>query len=484
MENIFFKLKINIPDLDSFVASKTEPCAFPYLSELVIDNKEEIISIKIFYPDKEYLGEKILHWNSSAEDNLIKRFEVIEILSPHEVDEIDLTDSECIGISNSSANYVKFNSNGPEYKFVQIKITGFKIKLKETLNFPSRFYLNSAGFPIVEKNYNYHQGYTLEEIPYSWKPKNLIDSFIKFGKIEFKPEHNFYSSTGYDSPSVTIHKEPMLLVKKGDLSEKEISIHVKMICTLLSFYSNVDVESFVSWIYTSDSHYYEKKIENKNDSSGHGIFMWDFSTNPLNLIVNVDAEHIISNCVFVTDIVTRFNYAIQLTGESKFMILYNVLEQIRVQYTIEGKIDRDENGNISNPKKVIQEYEFNESNAKTDKAIRAALETLIEKVKKEQQDDFKDEISFKVKNIKLMSMANQFKSLFEYTNIDPKICNLDFTKVKKIRNEIFHGNPLDQDLNNYLDKITNNSYFPRFVGIMILKYLGIEDLKNIAKKYK
>jgi hypothetical protein len=36
----------------------------------------------------------------------------------------------------------------------------------------------------------------------------------------------------------------------------------------------------------------------------------------------------------------------------------------------------------------------------------------------------------------------------------------------------------------YLEKISNYDRFPRFVGIMILKYFGIDDLKKVERKYR
>lgn len=165
------------------------------------------------------------------------------------------------------------------------------------------------------------------------------------------------------------------------------------------------------------------------------------------------------------------------------MILYNILEQIRVQYILEKKIELEKAGDPPKLNKVTQEYEFKESRTQVDKNIRAALEKVSEIIIDDQKEDFKTEISHKVKNIKLMSMANQFISLFNYTNINPSICNLDFDEIRLMRNKIFHGNPIEDLEIEYLEKISRYDRFPRFVGIMLLKYFGIDNLNEIEKKY-
>jgi hypothetical protein len=443
MEQTFFKLKINIPNLDDYMVS-ADPCAMTYLSELIVDEKEEKVLIKIFYSDKEYLAHKIMGWDYNPENDLLKQFEAIEFLSPDELGSIDFSGFKCIGISENSNDYVQFNSNEPPLKFTVITTTGIRIKFKDLGYGPSQFYLNSVGFPLVEMNYKYPNKFSWEDKPYTWEPQNQIEEFIKFDKIEFKPEHHFYNATTHDASLVSIQKQPRLLIKHENLSEEEIRKQVLMVCALLSFYANTDIEYYVSKTYTNDGRFYERRDEKKIDASGHGIFMWDFSRNPLNLIVNIDAGHLMANYDFVMNTIKRFNYAIQLSGESKFMILYNIMEQLRVQYILEKKIDQDKAGDPPKLKRVVQEYEFTQNKIQTDKIIKEALGKVVEIIKEEQKEAFKEEISSKVGNIKLMSMANQFKSLFDFTNMDPSICNVDFDKVKRLRNKIFHGNPIDE----------------------------------------
>lgn len=477
----FFKLKINISDLDKYPPVNSDPCSLNYLTELIIEG--DTIFLKIFYHDKEYFGEKLGYWHSDSEIDILRFFEVIEILEPKELTSIDFSGFESIGSANGSNYYEQFNSNEPPLKYTIVKLNGVRKGFNKFYEEPSEFYLNQTGFPLVELNYEYPMPFPWVKEPYKLEPKNQIEDYIKFDKIEFKTEHNFYNITKYESSLVSIQKEPRLLVKHCELNEEEIRKQVSMLCAIFSFYANNDVDYFVAITNAKNGRFYEKSKKKKIEASGHGIFMWDFNRNPLNLIINVDATHLIKNFEFVMNTIKRFNYATKLTGESKFMILYNVLEQIRVQYILEKKIEQDKAGDPPKLNKVFQEYKFNGENIDT--IIKDYLKKICEMVVEDglQREEFKKEISHKVKNIKLMSMANQFRSLFDYTQINPSICNLDFDRIRRMRNDIFHGAPLKEEDINYLDIINSYDRFPRFVGIMILKYFGIDDLSKIQNKY-
>ncbi|MES2516318.1 MAG: hypothetical protein V4580_19340 [Bacteroidota bacterium] len=481
MEKTFFKLKINIQDLDKYGYPDADACSLIYLSEIIIE--ENKTSIKIFYPDKEHVGDKLADWFDNNKEDMLKHFEFVETIQPKKVVSIDFTGFRLNGIANGSNYNEQFSSNEPELRYVIINTSGIRISFSNVVDKPSQFYLNQTGFSLVEMNYKYPINFPWNEKPFSWEPKNKIEEYIKFDKIEFKLEHRFYNTTKYESSHISIQKEPMLLVKHEGLSEVEIRKQVTMICALFSFYIHNDVDYYGARINTKNGSFYEQNKKKSIESDGHGIFIWDFHLNPLNLIVNVNASRLMANYTFVLDTIKRFNYAMQLSGESKFMILYNVLEQIRVQYILEKKIELEKAGDPPNLKKVIEEYEFTESKKDTDKNIKVALEDITKIIKEHQKEDFRKEISTKVDNIKLMSMSNQFKSLFDYTKTEPSICNLDFDMVKKLRNKIFHGKPIDDQETECLERISNYDRFPRFVGIMILKYFGIDDLKEVQKKY-
>lgn len=474
-ERTFFKLKINIPDLDKYFPSQEVKSGInPYFAELIVDEKNNFeISIKIYFDYKEYLGEKIMRWNHSNDYNILDRFEVIEINNTKNLISIDFSGFRSKGMTNSSS-FFEFDQ-----KFFIIRITGITKIYRNSDKCSSEFYLNQAAFKLIELNYHYSTSWFDE--PFKLEPQNNIKDFIKFGKIAFKPEHNFYNSNKYDLDEIKIKKEPKLIISYSNLSEAEIKEHVVALCSLYSFYSGHNISYFLSRIYTEDKLFIEiKDVDNNEIEDEHGIFRWDFSQNPLNLIINVKSSHLIKNLKFVQRIVRRYNYALKTEGETKFMILYNILEQLRNEYIRNKNTQTETSINQLNPNKVIEEYTFNRSKTETDKFIKEKLSEIIDIVDDKHKDLFKNEIRFKVAPIKLLSMTNQFESFFTHIEAEPAKFNLNFIELKTLRDSIFHGKPVYENL-KILGNINRYNHLPKFVGTVILKYFGIANLDNIDK---
>ena len=471
----FFKLKINIDNLDSFYPNQ-EKCSQIYQTELIIDDKNNNeIQLKIFFDDKEYLGEKIMQWNHFNDLNLIDYFQAIEIISPENLLEIDFLNYRCKGMENSTGFY-EFN-----LKYFTIKLTGIKKSFSNTEKSASTIYLNQQSFGLIELNYNYNQHFSWSKEEYNWKPKNKIKEYINFGNISFKPEHNFFNSTKNHLEKISIQKAPKLTIQYNDLNESEIKKHIELICTLYSFYSIENIDYSLSRIYTKDKLHIEiRDVSNNISKDYHGIFRWEFYQNPLNLFINVDSTQLLENSDFYKKIVERYIYSQKTSGESKFMILYSILEQIRNKYILDKKIEKEKAGETPNLKKVTEEYSFNLSKTQTDKFIKKTLENITEIVSEKDKELFKKEIKYKLTPIKVVSMINQFQSLFEYIKIEPKEFDLDFLELKSLRDSIFHGRPISENLEN-LNKINLYKCLPKFVGTVILKYSGIENIKEIVK---
>jgi len=198
------------------------------------------------------------------------------------------------------------------------------------------------------------------------------------------------------------------------------------------------------------------------------------------LIRNVNSKSIIDNKELVSKLVERFNYALKVGNETKFMILYNILEQLRNHYILTGQIERDKAGNPPNPNKVRDEYKFVHGVDKTNNFIKKILKQITEIVAPEDKATFESEIPNKVPDIKLMSMSNQFDSYFKFANVDPKKYDLDFEELKGLRNKIFHGRRVDDK--GQLDKVNWYEHLPKLTGELMIKFFGIDDLKTIKKK--
>lgn len=201
----------------------------------------------------------------------------------------------------------------------------------------------------------------------------------------------------------------------------------------------------------------------------------------MNLVLNVSGEKLLGKVLTIVSLIERFNYSLHAPDETKFMILYSVLEQVRNEYILDGLIEQDKAGNPPDLKKVKEEFVFNVSNAEANSAIRSALETLIPKIDAAEQDKFKAELSGKISFIKMNTMTDQFESLFMHLGIDPGKFDLDFKTLKQLRDHIFHGKLLDPEKISYLKKATWYSSLPKLTGVVMLKYFGIADLATIPK---
>jgi len=470
----FFKLEININELDDFFPSEKK-CSKNYKTELIIDEtNDNTIQLKIFFDQKENLGEKLVNWSKPNDFNLIKYFKVTEVIKPKSLLEIDFLNYRCKGMK-TSFDFYEF-----DLKYIVINLSGVKKIYSNSEKSPSIIYLNQQSFGLIELNYDYNQHFPFGDEEYKWKPINKIKDYIKFGNISFKPEHEFINSTENYLEKISISKKPRLTIKyDNNLNESEAKKHIELICSIYSFYSSENIDYSLSKIYTEDKLHIEiRDISNSIPKNYHGIFRWELSQNPLNLLINIDTKLLLENLTFFKKLTERYIYSLNTSGESKFMILYSILEEIRNKYILDNKIETAKAGIKPNIKRVTEEYNFTLSNTRTDKFIKETLEKITTIISDEDKELFMNEIKYKLKPIKVVSMINQFKSFFDFIQIDPEEFDLDFIKLKNLRNSIFHGIPINKDLET-LHQINLHKRLPKFVGTIILKYSRIDDLNNI-----
>lgn len=475
-QRTFFNLKIDFTDIDKYFTSKIQ-CAEIHEAELVIGEGENPeILLKVFFDPKENLDHKIGNLAHLFKGNILSIFKVVEIIQPENLLEIDFSNYNYKGMANSSDFYEQ------GFQYFTMNLTGIKKIYKSEEANASKFYVNQKAFELIELNYQYNLRLPWTEEDFKWHPINNVKEFITFNKIEFKPSHDFYIENKNTEDSVLIKKEPHFLIKHCSLSENEIQSHVRLICALFSFYSEEKITYSLARIYTEKRLFIDlRHVENEVPKNSHGIFIWEFFQNPLNLITNVNVPFLLKNLEFVEKIIERYIFALKTDGESKFMILYNVLEQVRNDYIVKGYIELDKDGNPSHPKKVIEEYKFIHGTKKTDKSIKEILEKVLEIVDESDKNLFKEEIQYKLKPIKLISMINQFDSLFKFLNLNPIDYELDFKEIKSLRDLIFHGSPINDKV-MFLKEVNFYDHLPKFTGVVMLKYFGINDVKKNRKK--
>lgn len=472
----FFKVKLDIDGLNEMGPPSSKACAGMYDVELIVDraNNNEI-ELKVFYDPKEDLGYKLASWEGYHEpDSLLSHFEVLETLEPDSLLNIAFSKYRIKGMTNST-NFYEF-----DLQYVVLRLTGIKKVYASPEPNICEVYLNLQSFHLIDLNYRYKPSFPWDE-EYVWKPKNQISSHLPFGQIWFKPEHRMSNSKSEGKEEVTIKKEPRLSIKHENISEGEVHKHLSLLCTLYSFYSLENIDWKLARVFAESKLFIEiKDVKNGRIKDSHGLFRWDFFQDPMNLILNVDITFLLKNLPFFEKIVDRFIYSFNTGGESRFMILYSILEQIRNQYILERRIEVEKAGENPNLKKVVEEYSFTLSKTKTDTFIKEKIQEIATIVSHEDKERFINEAKYKIMPVKVISMINQFKSFFDYIEIDPEEYALNFNEIKSLRDSIFHGRPVEENL-ELLTHVNKYSHLPRFVGIVILKYAGIHDLNGLTK---
>jgi hypothetical protein len=471
-DRVLFKIRINIPDLDQFDPS-AQPCQSEYEAELIFeDNRNGYI--KIFFEGRESLDRKVMSCEPSYSYSLLSKFEVLEAISPKHLRRVDFREYDHRGMR--SAQVDEF---GRQYFTINLK--GIKLTYEASEQKESEIYLNQTAFPLIELNYRYSPNFSWRNDEFQLEPLNNIKEFIHFDKIEFIPEHNFYVSNKSTEMQINIKKEPRFRIRHHNATRSEIMACVNVLCALYSFYTNQKIDWRTSRVYANGELTIESRETSEEENKFiHGIFIWDFIQNPLNLVRNVDAQLLAKNSEMVFRLIERFNYAMRASDESKFMVLYSILEELRNYYILTGLIEAKPDGTAANLNRVREEYKFIHGVDKTDAFIKDALNNITGIVDESERALFANEIPFKVSAIKLMSMTNQFERYFKYLGVDPNQYELDLKQLKSLRDTIFHGRPVkDKD---FLKKAIWYAHLPRLVGELMIKFFGINDLKSIEKK--
>ena len=460
------KLKFHLADIDSYGPANFKKIADSHICEVITTNESDV-KLKVYFDSMEYLGHKIECWHSKSDENFLKHIEVQEILKPDELVIVDFSSARLIGMTNST----EFYEDGKQY--FTIDLDAIRLGYKNKNDFDSEFYLNETSFKLIESIYRYQFNFSWNNPKFKWEPINKNKEPIRFHKISFVPEHYFFVDNNSEDREVLIKKIPRFRVINEGLAESQIKAHIHLLCDLFSFYSQETIDYGVSKIYAEEKFFYEILRSSSNSSvDSHGMFRWELRSNPLNLVQNIDTERLLKTKSFVSKVVSRFVYGLKTQGESKFMILYNVLEQIRNQFITNEDIL------ITKNQLVIEEFRFIPGKNTTDKKIRETLMKITEIVHEDDKVQFEKEIPHKVKPIKFISQKGQFDSFFKSISIEPSVFELEFQDVKNLRDSIFHGHSI-KDKSDYLEKINHYKRFPKLVGTVILRYFGIDDISKI-----
>lgn len=451
MEENCIHIKFNISELNGY-HRLSETCPEIHHAHLIVENSpEKKILLKVFYDASNLLGDKISSWvhsTSNSFSDLGKKIEVVKINKNNTLSEIDFSLSTLEKISNST----KFYEGNEKYfllEFDAVRKVYNSPHPKEEKLYVSEFYLNEGSRKLIENLYGYI------DHSHSWEAINRKNKFYKFGNIRFKIDYHFYSKQN-ESTSI-IHKEPRLSIEHSNLIEEEIFQYANLIFSIMTLYRSEVVDFIFARVHTKNktTTITKKDYEIITLKFCH-IRRLGFRGDVIDLLRKVKPNAILSNASTYQKFTKRYALGSKMKGESKFMILYNLLEQIR--------------NDCIDPTKLKQEYSFNHGKGKTDKLIRGILRSISSLVVPKEKEKFEKNVINHCRTIKYLPMQDQFDGFFKLLNLNLQKRNLDFKKFKGVRNQVFHGHPVD--FNSQSSKDTN-SELTVLVGIILLKIIGV-----------
>ena len=420
-----------------------------YCADLILDIYEtNKIEVRLFMQMNAKTNAIV---DSLKNDSLESHIELLNVESERYYD-LDFSKSDIVGITLSSRlNYVQLFIKEVSYKWKKYE--------KELVKGHSYFLTDSAK-SLSKVIFSKFDGKG------SWYDKTKRKS-NKFLDLKYQITNEFYKTGGFSNTSdeLTLRKVPIINLINNLHDEYEIGLRIESICILLSFYLCDEIEWYMSvYNYEEYQKITIKDIERIRLKIKSSSFTTDFNSSQEFIKSVLRKEQLIDNFDFWEKTIEKFILSSRLDGESKFMILYNILEQSFVYLKTTGKVV------VKYDKPLYKGLEFKK------KEINELCRNLIEDIKKiiprkatkERAEFDKQNLSIKFKESIIVKKRkdtsnSKIQLLLKKLVVKPEhygIMNL--REIINIRDEIIHpsvdkGIDSDnlKDINTKLFKLVN-----------------------------
>lgn len=459
MIDICTTIKFAIQDVERFGPSKSKPIAEKHHAHFNITSGEEIL-LKVYYDVDTYLADKVLRWDSYAEEENLSDVIVFEKINEEYLLEIDIKGSKVVHAQMSLGGM--FERGIGSYFTISFDKIKLRYKLKEPRKSNDVFIgLNTPARTIINDIYQFRTFWDNEGS--IWEGRSEETNFRVFNDVEYKLKFIFGLERDKEKDLSTISKHPQLLLKFGDLSLERVNEYVSYFCTILSFYINADISTDGYSVYFEDTKVRYFSIPSDTITIKPFFILHDFHASN-NLFEYIEACKFITgeDLTFIKKVIHRFNLTSVLQGEARFMILYELFERLKTRHA---------KGN----REIKKEYSLTVSK----KEKRGLVNQLAQKFKTAFDEDQQDEVSkiFKtrVNDIRYINLRTQYSSLLNGMGLEEGFWTPIINEATKYRNSLFHGGSLDID-DDYFQKISYN--LRDLVIILIGKYLGLNLVKD------
>lgn len=458
-KEICFQMRLNIPNLDQILpAPGFESVQQQHHAHLVLDGTKRI-QLKIYHPDKDYLGDKLARWMHDQEDDfaLSKSIEILSIDEDEDVSVIDFSESRDTTFVLSTANY----ENGHRYFLIGLDSVRLVFKPRERETLPaSEFYLNPSAKKLIEEMYAYH-GFTFLHGEDIWKAHHYHGDFRDFGKIRYRLDYHFYSRKNSQTDTFTIHKEPRLLIQHENLSEADVLHHANLICALLSLYAQERISFDFARMHLP-AHTVTITRQSTEIIPRKGMRLWhlNYRGKIFDLLGSIDFQTLSPKYEFLNRLIDKYNLCYMVSGETEFLILFNILEQLRTDCGEHVK-ERDE-------------YQFNEPAKNVNEFIMHQIRGIAPLVHESEREMFLEQAPRQYLNLKRKPMHDQFERLFQHYQVNWSGVKVSFKDIKNLRDAIVHGGLLAGKHKKIEDA---NEVMWVLCGKLVLQLMGITGIR-------
>lgn len=403
--------------------------------------KPEYINLIIYYSQSEYLFEKFQFLQEKGVD-------ILQFITSRPAQRnwdhpnvLDFSNSKLINIEESHHWEHK-------KKPLVLIIDNLDILVNSRYTGDGRFQLSENALQHLDEYIHYGQLANYDSSDLFISSNNTREVSLGNIRLILSLNHDYGDSTKF---KFEINRDAYLTItdESNILTDKDLIEQGELICTLMSFYWEKTIDFFIAHVriinnqnyrtsikYRYSNHYADDNLEFSLKS--RFVSIYDF-------FESLDSAKI-SNCGnLLMEIVPRIIKTKIVDEISEFMLLYNVIEKIR-NYCMINPLKGDK-------LEIREEFKFTTGTKATKKFISEKIKEISEIIDESDVEDFLLKASGKVTFIKKTGLIDQFDSLANYLDLDPKSYSLDFTSLITIRSDIYHGKPPREDIKPYNSKM-------------------------------
>ncbi len=448
-------IKFNFED---FVSKYTDAHLYSGQFEAELMDEDEFFNLRVYY-EPHIMLELVMARLIQIRDyvNFGRKITVVECSKDEHIITVDFTHARLLNLTSSSKNY-RHNK-----KFFDIHIDRVRItrSSNDGLNL-CEFYLNDSAYRPIRDIYGLLYPANVDKTQYTiTKPRQY---WIKALGIEFNINYDFATTDSRLSNVATITKKLRLYVRTNNKSSDEIFAIVDIICSALTFWTHEKIDYTSGRYFGNGTSVVDAKCLTPSPQSNYldSFFTHGYHKDAIKFLKTVDYEQFQKYDGILITLIDRYNLTEQLTGESKFLTLYSILEQLKEKFT-KGKSSREK-------------FEFSVTNAELNKVLSEGLEPILKLVRKNDRLILQKQISNVRHDLKYKPMVHQFDHLLNENKVPKGEWRNKFESIVRFRNKVVHGT---YNLSDEKKILEYNDALRYLIGFLLLKIVGVKSIKFI-----